>query len=35
LIAGIENVFGIAHVPFTITVVLGTAIVNDSTSDIL
>ena len=35
LIAGIENVFGIAHVPFTITVVLGTAIVNDSTSDML
>ena len=35
LIAGIENVFGIAPVPFIITVVLGTAIVNDSTSEIL
>lgn len=35
VIARIEKLLGIAPVPFTTTVVLGAAIVNDSTSDTL
>lgn len=35
MIAGIEKLFGIAPVPFIITVVFGDVTVNDATSDVL